>query len=74
MSNFNNLQKILLSNGETLAYREEGVGEKILLLIHGNMSSSKHWDILVKKLCDKYRIIAVDMRGFGGSTYNNPIN
>lgn len=74
MNNFNNLQRVILSNGETLAYREEGVGEKILLLIHGNMSSSKHWDILVERLRDKYRIIAVDMRGFGGSTYNNPIN
>ncbi|MCF0147889.1 MAG: alpha/beta hydrolase [Clostridium sp.] len=74
MINFNNLQKVILSNGETLTYRKEGVGEKLLLLIHGNMSSSKHWDMLVEKLQDKYKIIAVDMRGFGGSTYNNPID
>lgn len=74
MSKFENLKRVSLSNGETLTYREEGVGEKILLLIHGNMSSSKHWDILVEKLKDKFKLIAVDMRGFGGSSYNNPIN
>ena len=74
MNNFVDLKMISLSNGETLAYREEGIGEETLLLIHGNMSSSKHWDILVEKLKDKYKIIAVDMRGFGESSYNNPIN
>lgn len=74
MINFNNLKKVSLSNGEILTYREDGMGEKILLLIHGNMSSSKHWDILVDKLRDDYKIIAVDMRGFGGSSYNMPID
>lgn len=74
MINFNYLKSVSLSNGETLTYREDGAGEKTLLLIHGNMSSSKHWDILVDKLKNDFKIIAVDMRGFGGSSYNTPIN
>mgnify|MGYP002793073521 CR=1 FL=1 len=74
MVNFNNLKSVTLSNGETLTYREEGLGNKVILLIHGNMSSSKHWDILVDKIKNKFKIIAVDMRGFGGSSYNKPIN
>ena len=74
MSNFNVLKSLSLSNGEIITYREEGAGGKTLLLIHGNMSSSKHWDILAEKLKDTYKIIAVDMRGFGGSSYNTPIN
>ncbi len=74
MVNFLELKKVTLSNGETLSYREEGTGEKNLLRIHGNMSSSKHWDILVDELKDKYKITAVDMRGFGESSYTTPIN
>ena len=74
MVNFDNLKSVTLSNGETLTYREEGLGNKVILLIHGNMSSSKHWDILVDKIKNKFKIIAVDMRGFGGSSYNKPIN
>ena len=45
MSKFVDLKSVNLSNGEILTYREEGMGEETLLLIHGNMSSSKHWDI-----------------------------
>lgn len=59
-----------LPNGETLAYLEEGKGSKVLLLIHGNMSSSIHWSPLIEKLEDEFKIFAVDMRGFGDSSYN----
>lgn len=67
--------KIRLSNGERLAYRKTGQGEKILLLVHGNTSSSKHWDLLMDNLpSDQYTIYAPDLRGFGESTYNEKIN
>ncbi|GAA0816184.1 intracellular short-chain-length polyhydroxyalkanoate depolymerase [Clostridium tertium] len=74
MVNFLKLKKVTLLNGETIAYRESGEGEKTLLLIHGNMTSSRHWDILTEKIKEKYKILAVDMRGFGQSSYNSPIN
>lgn len=67
------LKSIQLPNGETYAYREAGKGDKVLVLIHGNMSSSLWWDLLINALGDKYKIYAPDMRGFGDSTYNNPI-
>lgn len=37
----NNLEikKLRLENGETLAYREAGNGNNILILVHGNMCS-----------------------------------
>ncbi|KAA0547629.1 alpha/beta hydrolase [Bacillus sp. BGMRC 2118] len=67
------LNKVELSNGETLGYRlREGQG-KTLLLVHGNMTSSKHWDLLIEALPKDYHIIAVDLRGFGESTYHKPI-
>ena len=35
---------------EVLAYREGGTGNRNLLLIHGNMSSSAHFDHLMDAL------------------------
>ena len=55
---------------ETLAYLDEGQGE-VVLMIHGNMSSSVHYEPLITRIRDKYRCIAVDLRGFGDSTYSN---
>lgn len=54
---------------ETLAYLDEGQGE-VVLMIHGNMSSSVHYGPLIERIRDRYRCIAVDLRGFGDSTYN----
>ena len=55
---------------ETLAYLDEGQGE-VVLMIHGNMSSSVHYEPLISRIKDRYRCIAVDLRGFGDSTYHD---
>jgi pimeloyl-ACP methyl ester carboxylesterase len=68
------LRSLVLNNGETYAYREAGTGAQNLLLIHGNMTSSKHWDLVMEKLEDKAHIYAVDLRGFGLSSYQQKIN
>jgi len=67
------MKEVLLSNGETLVYREREGGEIKVLLIHGNMTSSKHWDLVLDNMDAKYKLFAVDLRGFGGSSYNNLI-
>ncbi|MFT4414866.1 alpha/beta fold hydrolase [Fredinandcohnia humi] len=67
------LKTVKLVNGETLGYREREGGEKTLLLIHGNMTSSKHWDLVIDNLDSDYKVYAVDMRGFGISTYHSPV-
>lgn len=67
------MKKVDLPNGESLAYREREGGTKTVLLIHGNMTSSKHWDLLIDVLDDDFKVIAVDLRGFGESTYQTPI-
>ncbi len=71
---FDYLQRVTLKNGESYSYREMGSGDDILILLHGNMTSSKHWDVLVDKLQEDFRIIAPDLRGFGGSSYNKEIS
>ncbi|WP_077617209.1 alpha/beta fold hydrolase [Bacillus sinesaloumensis] len=67
-------KSVKLANGETLGYREREGGDKIILLIHGNMSSSKHWDVVIDRIDSDYKVYAVDMRGFGISTYHKPVS
>lgn len=66
-------KKATLTNGEKYAYLDYGKGEKTLILVHGNMSSSVHFLPLINKLENNYRVIAPDLRGFGDSTYNKKI-
>ena len=64
------MEKKYISIGkETLAYLDQGEGE-VVLMVHGNMSSSVHYEPLITRLQGKYRCIAVDLRGFGDSSYN----
>jgi pimeloyl-ACP methyl ester carboxylesterase len=67
------MKEVLLTNGETIAYREREGGEKKVLLIHGNMTSSKHWDLVLNNMFEEYKLYALDLRGFGKSSYNKLI-
>jgi pimeloyl-ACP methyl ester carboxylesterase len=67
------IKEILLTNGEKITYREREGGEKLVLLIHGNMTSSKHWDLVLENMDSSFKIYAIDLRGFGGSSYIQPI-
>ena len=67
------LQKVTLSNQETIAYRERPGGKQTIVLVHGNMTSSKHWDVLMGALDSKYTVYALDLRGFGESSYTKRI-
>ncbi|MBN3525467.1 intracellular short-chain-length polyhydroxyalkanoate depolymerase [Paenibacillus apiarius] len=67
------LKSVLLPNGETLGYREREGGDEVILLIHGNMNSSYHWDVVLEHLDARYKVYAIDLRGFGISTYHQPI-
>ncbi len=61
---------LTLKNGEQYAYIEQGQGEKVFLLIHGNMSSSAYFYELLKRIPHDIRVLAPDLRGFGDSSYN----
>lgn len=67
------IKKVELVNGETIAYREREGGEKKILLIHGNMTSSKHWDLVFENMDPSYKLYAIDLRGFGESSYHQKI-
>jgi pimeloyl-ACP methyl ester carboxylesterase len=67
------IRKVELPNKETYGYRETGSGDKVILLVHGSLVSSRHWGPLLTAFGDKYRVIALDLRGAGQSTYNRPV-
>lgn len=67
------VKKVLLENGEEIAYQERVGGEDVVLLVHGNMTSSVHWDVVIENLASNYKVYAIDLRGFGKSTYHQPI-
>lgn len=68
------LKKITLKNGETYGYRQYIGGEKVVVLIHGNLATSLFYERLMQDLPEEYTIYAMDMRGCGDSTYNRPID
>jgi pimeloyl-ACP methyl ester carboxylesterase len=68
------LQSVEIPNGERIAYRTREGGEVPVVLVHGNQSSSKHMDVLIDALDDRYRVFAPDMRGFGASSYEQPVD
>ena len=61
---------VTIARGETIAYRKTGDGKNQVLLIHGNMSSSVHWQTTMEDLEKDFTVYAPDMRGFGDSSYN----
>ncbi len=68
------LQSVEIENGETIYYRESGTGEIPFVMLHGNMSSSVHLDVLFERMPNEVRVIAPDLRGFGESSYEHEIN
>ncbi|MHA6250508.1 intracellular short-chain-length polyhydroxyalkanoate depolymerase [Oceanobacillus sp. CAU 1775] len=67
------VKKVKLANGEEIAYQERSGGENIVILVHGNMTSSVHWDLVIENLAEQFKVYAIDLRGFGESSYNKPI-
>ena len=55
-----------LPDGKKLNYREEGTGPA-LLLVHGSPGDSRSWGRIAPHLRDRFRVLAVDLPGYGGS-------
>ncbi len=66
-------KSIVLANGETYAFREQGGGARTLVLIHGNLSSSLYYQPLLERLPADLHVVAPDLRGFGDSSYGTPV-
>lgn len=64
-------KKYVQLQNEKLAYIEVGSGNKVIVLIHGNFTSSFSLYPFFERCPKNARMIAFDLRGFGDSSYNN---
>jgi pimeloyl-ACP methyl ester carboxylesterase len=53
-------------HGHRVIYRVAGTGPSVVL-IHGMLNSSRHWEEVALALADRYRVIAPDLIGHGES-------
>jgi pimeloyl-ACP methyl ester carboxylesterase len=56
-----------LSSGVSIAYRDEGAGEP-LVLIHGITEDHRAWDVFMPELTQRARVIRLDLPGHGASS------
>lgn len=62
------VKQVKLENGLEIAYQEEGSGkQETIVLLHGFCGSSAYWCKILPALSQTYRVLAVDLRGHGGS-------
>jgi len=54
-------------NGVNLYYEQAGSGDTTLLLIHGNVGSSRWWEPVWEQLAKSYTVVRADLRGCGQS-------
>ena len=59
-----------LYTGEKIAYRKAGDGDRTMVLVHGNLSSSVWFEELMEELSDQATLYAIDIAGCGDSSYN----
>lgn len=60
------MNKSIIINKTEFHYKEAGEG-KVLVLLHGNSSSSSYFEEEIKFFSQYYRVIAMDSRGHGKS-------
>jgi pimeloyl-ACP methyl ester carboxylesterase len=58
----------LLPAGQQIAYIDEGQGEQTLLLIHGLGGYLMHWMENIDALARDFRVLALDLPGYGKSS------
>src|SRR6187549_52578 len=57
-------------NNTTIAYNQYGNGDTTLLFVHGWCINKEYWNDQSKYFSDKYKVVALDLPGFGRSDKN----
>jgi pimeloyl-ACP methyl ester carboxylesterase len=57
-------------NNVAIEYDECGQGDTTLLFVHGWCINKDYWDDQKKYFCDKYKVVTLDLPGFGKSGKN----
>ncbi len=61
------LKKLQVLDSIQLAYTEAGNGKETILFIHGLGGTRQHWQQTLPALSSNYRVLAVDLPGYGDS-------
>jgi pimeloyl-ACP methyl ester carboxylesterase len=62
------------ANGIRLHYLDWGGSGPVLILIHGGLDNAHVYDDLAPAFTDRFRVIAYDLRGHGGSEAKGPFD
>ena len=62
--------KSLNINNVSIAYDECGTKDTTLLFVHGWCINKEYWDAQKKYFCGKYKVVTLDLPGFGNSGKN----
>ncbi len=62
------VNKVELQDGRTIAYVDEGESNEVIIFVHGLGSYLRAWEKNVDDLKDDYRVIAIDLPGYGKSS------
>ncbi len=58
----------IVVRGLRLYYQERGAGHEPILFVHGNLASGRWWEPVISRLpAERYRMVALDLRGCGQS-------
>jgi pimeloyl-ACP methyl ester carboxylesterase len=57
-------------NNTTIAYNQYGNGDTTLLFVHGWCINKEYWNDQSKYFSDKYKVVTLDLPGFGRSDKN----
>lgn len=61
-------REVALPDGRTIAYLDSGGAHPPLVLVHGIGANKDHWPRLARRLASRFRILALDLPGFGESS------
>lgn len=64
-------QSLSVSDGAMLSYLDCGQGDVTLLFVHGWNLNKNYWSNQIDQFSGDYRIVAIDLPGFGGSSLGN---
>jgi pimeloyl-ACP methyl ester carboxylesterase len=67
------MHKVEIRPGVWIAYEDDWFGKpwsvpETVVMVHGNSESSRAWVSWVTHLADEYRVVRLDLPGFGAST------
>lgn len=68
------MEKFVMAGDTAVRYRDVGIGDRAILLIHGYLCSLEVWDDFAGMLGKEYRVISFDVPGHGISEVKGEIH